>query len=236
MERLDTTACRSDRKTYDPAVMHRTMWEYDADSHSDGGVKCRSAHSALLIAFAWARRILSSPGCFARYCQLERPGSLSTQSGATPLSPWEGAEAKGNPFRKSSLVQVVSVGKKKIGQLCKSTFAYGAALPLIPDHVYALTRLPPQPESLSGPVLNPICSVTPTPPPSAVKDRLPMSITGWWMGWKVVTPLSRVHPSHQPCRHLQIVMGNSAEITNFENICRCIYCSCFNVNLAACYH
>lgn len=161
--------------------MHRTMWEYDADSRSDGGVKCRSAHSALLIAFAWARRILSSQGCFARYCQLERPGSLSTQGAATPLSPWEEAEAKGNPFRKSSLVQVVSVGKKKIGQLCKSTFAYGAALPLIPEHVCALTRLPPQPESLSGPVLNPICSVHQRHPPQLSKTGFPCPSPG--DGW-----------------------------------------------------
>lgn len=54
----------------------------------------------------------------------------------------------------------------------------------------------------------------PPPTPQAVRDRLPMSITGWWMGWKVITPLSRVRWSHQPCRHLQIIAGDITEIVH----------------------
>lgn len=65
--------------------MHRMMCAYDADSRSDGEVKCRSTLSAFVIEFAWARRILSSQRGFARYCQLEGPASLSTLAATTPV-------------------------------------------------------------------------------------------------------------------------------------------------------
>lgn len=59
---------------------------------------------------------------------------------------------------------------------------------------------------LSGHILNPNhLYPQPTPTTKAVRDRLPTSITGWWMRWKVVTPLPRVHwiPSamHTPPNH-----------------------------------
>lgn len=55
----------------------------------------------------------------------------------------------------------------------------------------------------SSPTLNPICTLHPRLSSQPVRGWLPMSITEWWMRWKVVTPLCRVQWSHQPCRHLQ---------------------------------
>lgn len=58
-----------------------------------------------------------------------------------------------------------------------------------------------RPKPFSRPTLNPIYTLHPRLSSQPVRGWLPMSITEWWMRWKVVTPLCRVQWSHQPCRH-----------------------------------